>query len=111
MTRATATFLVRLQKFLDASPASKREELFALYKDMMGKKLDRRTLDHWLVPDRGITLCCAFPLMRFMQLNDQIIPGTKESGLFHYVVPEKTPWMQSQVAKGKFPAKASKRAI
>lgn len=85
MTRQTATFLLKLRRFLDGQPASKTDELFVLYQKLTGKRLDRRTLQHWLDQDRGITLCCALPIMRFMQLNDQIVPGTKESGLFHYV--------------------------
>jgi hypothetical protein len=84
MTKATATFLLRLRKFLENAPPAKREELSALYRKLTGKPLDRRTLDHWLAVDRGITLCCALPLLRFMQLNDQIVPGTKDTGLFHY---------------------------
>lgn len=85
MTRQTAKFLMQLRRYLDSQPESKREELYALYLKLTGKPLHKRTLDHWLELDRGITLCCALPLMRFMQVNDQIVPGSKESGLFHYI--------------------------
>lgn len=107
MTRATQTFLVRLRKFLEAAPASKRDELFALYLSITGKKLHRRNLEHWLKLDRGITLCCALPLLRFMQLNDQIVPGTKESGLFHYVRAEKSAAQRDQVKRAKIPLRRS----
>lgn len=85
MTRATSTFLSRVKRFLDASPASKRDDLKILYHKLTGKALHDRTLDHWLAQDRGIMLDGALPLMRFLQLNDQIVPGTKDSGLFHYI--------------------------
>lgn len=109
MTTATRTFLIRLRKFLEASPPAKRLELFATYQEITGTKLHRRNLDHWLRLDRGITLCCALPLLRFMQLNDQIVPGTKESGLFHYVLPEKSRAAQERVRQGKEPPRLQRR--
>lgn len=88
MTQATRSFLVRLKRHLAAHP-EKRDALKEFYFKHTGTRLHNRTLDHWLALDRGMTLCCALPVLRWMQLEDQIIPGTKESGLFHYATPRK----------------------
>lgn len=83
MSGQVKKFLRHLREFLDKHPA-KHDELQKLFAQILGAPLPSRTLEHYLAVTREPSFSNAIVLLRFMQINGQILAGSAQSGLFHY---------------------------